>query len=115
LIEGKRTGDLYHYFDTRDDKAVGEPDARLPARTRHHDAQGPSHLAAQLQIIFGEGNCSFSGRMQGLLLQLKHEWDELERPIEEASAELQRIAKQDDACSRLMEISGIGPLVHARS
>jgi transposase len=73
--------------------------------------KGPSHLAAQLQIIFGGGNCSFSRRTQGLLLELKHEWDELERRIEEASAELQRIAKQDDACSRLMEIPGIGPLV----
>jgi transposase len=61
----------------------------------------PSHLASQLQIIFAAGNCSFSGRTQGLLLELKHEWDELER----------RIAKQDDACSRLMEIPGIGPLV----
>jgi transposase len=73
--------------------------------------KGPSHLATRLQIIFGEGSCSFSGRTQGLLLELKHEWDELERRIEEASAELQRIAKQDDACSRLMEIPGIGPLV----
>jgi len=73
--------------------------------------KGPSHLAAQLQIIFGQGNGFFSGRTQGLLLELKHEWDELERRIEEASAELQRIAKQDDACSRLMEIPGIGPLV----
>ena len=73
--------------------------------------KGPSHLASQLQIIFAAGNCSFSGRTQGLLLELKHEWDELERRIEEASAELQRIAKQDDACSRLMEIPGIGPLV----
>jgi transposase len=73
--------------------------------------KGPSHLASQLQIIFAAGNCSFSGRTQGLLLELKHEWDELERRIEEASAELQRIAKQDDACSRLMEIPGICPLV----
>jgi hypothetical protein len=73
--------------------------------------KGPCHLAAQLQIIFGEGHGSLSGRMQGLLLELKHEWDELERRIEEASAELQRIAKQDDACSRLMEIPGVGPLV----
>jgi transposase len=73
--------------------------------------KGPSHLAAQLKIVFGEVNCSFSGRTRGLLLELKHEWDELERRIEEASAELQRIAKQDDACSRLMEIPGTGPLV----
>src|SRR5476649_245076 len=47
--------------------------------------KGPSHLAAQLQIIFGEGNGSFSGRTRGLLLELKHEWDELERRIEEAN------------------------------
>jgi transposase len=73
--------------------------------------KGPCHLAAQLQITFGEGHCSFSERMQGLLLELKHEWDELERRIEEASAELQRIAREDDACSRLMEIPGVGPLV----
>jgi transposase len=73
--------------------------------------RGPSHLAAQLQIIFSEDNCSFSGRLRGLLLELKHEWDELEKRIEEASAELQRVARQDDACHRLMEIPGFGPLV----
>src|SRR5271168_3863655 len=30
--------------------------------------KGPSYLAAQLQIIFSDGSCSFSGRTQGLLL-----------------------------------------------
>jgi transposase len=30
-----------------------------------------SHLASHLLIIFGEGNCSFSGRTQRLLLELK--------------------------------------------
>ena len=73
--------------------------------------RGPSHLAAQLQIIFSEDECSFSGRLRGLLLELKHEWDELEKRIEEASAELQRVARRDDACHRLMEIPGFGPLV----
>ena len=63
--------------------------------------RGPSHLAAQLQIIFNEDSCSFSARLRGLLLELKHEWDELEKRIEEASAELQHIARQDDACHRL--------------
>ena len=37
--------------------------------------------------------------------------DELERKIEEASAELARIAKQDDGCHRLMEVPGFGPIV----
>jgi len=73
--------------------------------------RGPSHLAAQLQIIFSEDSNLFSGRLRGLLLELKHEWDELEKRIEETSAELQRVARQDDACHRLIEIPGFGPLV----
>jgi transposase len=73
--------------------------------------RGPSHLAAQLQIIFSEDSHLFSGRLRGLLLELKHEWNELEKRIEETSAELQRVARQDDACHRLIEIPGFGPLV----
>lgn len=60
--------------------------------------KGPSYLAAQLQIIFTDGDSSFSGRLLHLIRELKHEWDELERKIEEASAELARIAKEDDGC-----------------
>jgi hypothetical protein len=47
--------------------------------------KGPSRLAGQLQIIFGQGYSFFSARLQGLLLELKHEWDELGRRIEEGS------------------------------
>ena len=60
--------------------------------------KGPSYLVSQLQIIFSDGDASFSGRLLHLIRELKHEWDELERKIEEASAELARIAKQDDGC-----------------
>jgi len=42
---------------------------------------------------------------------LKHEWDERSARIDSANVELQRIAKQDDACHRLLEIRGFGPLV----
>ena len=57
--------------------------------------KGPSYLVTQLQVIFTEGDSSFSGRLLHLIRELKHEWDELERKIEEASAELARIAKKD--------------------
>ena len=40
--------------------------------------KGPSYLAAQLQIIFANGDSSFSGRLLHLMLELKHEWEELD-------------------------------------
>ena len=73
--------------------------------------KGPSYLVTQLQVIFTEGDSSFSGRLLHLIRELKHEWDELERKIAEASAELARIAKMDDGCHRLMEVPGFGPIV----
>lgn len=73
--------------------------------------KGPSYLVTQLQVIFTEGDSSFSGRLLHLIRELKREWDELERKIEEASAELARIAKKDDGCHRLMEVPGFGPIV----
>ena len=73
--------------------------------------KGPSHLTIALQIIFRDGDSSFSGRLLHLIIELKHEWDELERKIVEATAELARIAKQDDGCHRLMEIPGFGLIV----
>ena len=73
--------------------------------------KGPSYLMAQVQEILVGGGTFFSARLCGLLGELKQEWDELDRRIEETNAELQRIAKQDDACHRLMEVPGVGPLV----
>jgi transposase len=73
--------------------------------------KGPSYLVTQLQVIFTEGDSSFSGRLLHLIRELKHEWDELERKIGETSAELSRIAKMDDGCHRLMEVPGFGPIV----
>jgi transposase len=71
--------------------------------------KGPSHLETQLPRILEE--TVLSSRLKALILELRHEWDELDRRIETANVELQSIAKQDDACSRLMEIPGFGPLV----
>lgn len=67
-------------------------------------------LTTQLQTILEDANSLLSGRLRLLILELKHEWDELDKRIENSNAELQRIAKQDDACHRLMEIPGFGSL-----
>jgi transposase len=73
--------------------------------------KGPSHLTAGLQGLLEDADMPLSGRLRLLILELKHEWEELETRIEAANVELQRIAKQNDACHRLMEIPGFGPLV----
>jgi len=73
--------------------------------------KGPSHLMTQVQEILTNGGTLFSARLCGLLQELKQEWDGLDRRIEQSNAELQRIAKQDDTCHRLMEVPGVGPLV----
>ena len=73
--------------------------------------KGPSHLTTQLQSVLEDANSLLSVRLRLLILELKHEWDELEKRIENSNSELQRIAKNDDACHRLMEIPGFGPLV----
>jgi transposase len=73
--------------------------------------KGPSYLVTQVQEILAGGGTSFSARLCGLLRELRQEWDELDKRIEQTNAELQHISKQDDACHRVMEVPGIGPLV----
>jgi transposase len=73
--------------------------------------KGPSYLTTQLQVILEDAGLPLSHRLRSLILELKHEWDELDVRIEAVNAELQQVAKQDDACHRLMEIPGFGPLV----
>lgn len=73
--------------------------------------KGPCHLTAQLQAMLEDADTPLSGRLRSLILELKHDWDELAMRTEAANVELQRISKQDDACHRLMDIPGFGPLV----
>jgi len=73
--------------------------------------KGPSYLATQLHGMLEDPATPLSGRLRQLILELKHEWDELGTRIDSANAELQRLAKHDDACHRLMEIPRLGPLV----
>ena len=73
--------------------------------------KGPSHLTTRLQEILEDVDSPLSYRLRLLIHELKHEWDELDVRIEAVNTELQEIAKQDDACHRLMHIPGFGPLV----
>jgi len=73
--------------------------------------KGPSHLTARLNEVLEDAEMPLSTRLRLLILELKHEWEELETRIESINTQLQQIARQDDGCRRLMEIPGFGPLV----
>lgn len=73
--------------------------------------KGPSHLTTRLNEVLEDAETPLSVKLRLLILELKHEWEELETRIEAVSAQLQQIARQEDGCRRLMEIPGFGPLV----
>ena len=56
-------------------------------------------------------NESLTPRMRNLVAMLWSEWKDLELQIVEMNDEVERIASSDDACRRLRQIPGIGPLV----
>jgi transposase len=51
--------------------------------------KGPSHLTTRLKEILEDAETPLSGRLRLLILELKHEWDELEARIEAANEDLQ--------------------------
>ena len=73
--------------------------------------KGPSHLMTRLNEVLEDAQMPLSTKLRLLILELKHEWEELEVRIEGVNLQLQQIARQDDGCRRLMEIPGFGPLV----
>ena len=73
--------------------------------------KGPSHLMTRLKEVLEDAQMPLSTKLRLLILELKHEWEELEVRVEGVNLQLQQIARQDDGCRRLMEIPGFGPLV----
>ena len=73
--------------------------------------QGRRHLERQLPEILEDADNDLSARMRALLQGLRDEWKTLEVDIARVDEEIAQLATQDDACQRLTEIPGIGPLV----
>ena len=53
---------------------------------------------------------NLSPRMCRLLQQLRDEWRSLDQAIEEADQEVSTLAHEDEACRRLTQVPGIGPV-----
>ena len=74
-------------------------------------AKSPIRLKEALPEVLENVNENLTPRMRNLVAMLWNEWKDLELQIVEMNDEVERIASSDDACRRLRQIPGIGPLV----
>jgi transposase len=74
-------------------------------------AKKPSRLRAAIPEVLENVDENLTPRMRTVVAMLWSEWKDLELQIDEMNAEMERIASSDDACRRLRQIPGIGPLV----
>lgn len=74
-------------------------------------AKGPAQLRKHIVEVIEDADTNLSPRMRTLLDRLWVEWRQLDFDIEAAGQDIERIADEDEACKRLRQIPGIGPLV----
>jgi transposase len=72
--------------------------------------KGRSHLDAALPRILEDAELNLSGALRTLLSQLKLELDQMAMRIGEADAVLNKTARENADCQRLLAIPGLGPV-----
>src|ERR1700680_2668880 len=72
--------------------------------------KGRSHLDKQLPRIVEDAEWNLSASFRVLLSQLKLELEQLAGRIEQIDTVIQKTAKGNEACQRLTEIPGVGPV-----
>lgn len=72
--------------------------------------QGPSHVRSRLPGILDDRENGLSESMRLLLASLYEHIASLDARIATHTGQVQRIAKENDACRRLMDIPGVGPM-----
>jgi transposase len=78
-------------------------------------AKSPIRLREAMPEVLENIHENLTPRMRNLMAMLWSEWKDLELQIAEMNDEVERIASSDDACRRLRQIPGIGPLVATAS
>jgi len=73
--------------------------------------QGLRFLRAELPDILARRTDALSPRMLRIIEDLAGDWHRLDERIEDLSAEIEALARQDKACERLMTVPGIGPII----
>src|SRR6202162_2621700 len=72
--------------------------------------KGRSHLDEQLPRILEDAELNLSASFRVLLAQLKLELEQLAARIEQMDRVIQKTARENEACQRLTEIPGVGPV-----
>src|SRR5690242_9234125 len=73
--------------------------------------QGLRFLRAELPTILATRSDVLSPRMLRLIEDLAGDWRRLDERVEAISGEIEALARQDQACERLMTVPGIGPII----
>jgi transposase len=73
--------------------------------------QGIGFLRTELPTILATRTDALSPRMLCVIEELAGDWRRLDQRIDRLSGEIEALARQDQACSRLMTVSGIGPII----
>src|SRR6516162_10263821 len=73
--------------------------------------QGIGFLRTELPTILATRTDAQSPRMLRIIEELAGDWRRLDQRIDGLSGEIEALARQDQACSRLMTVPGIGPII----
>jgi transposase len=73
--------------------------------------QGRRFLRAALPDILGRETDLLSPRMVRMIAELSGDCRHLDQRIEDVTGEIEALAKEDEACQRLMTVPGIGPII----
>src|ERR1700687_1788240 len=73
--------------------------------------QGIGFLRTELPTILATRTDALSPRMVRVIAEVAGDWRPLDQRIDGLSGEIEALARQDQACSRLMTMPGIGPII----
>jgi hypothetical protein len=73
--------------------------------------QGIGFLRTELPTILATRTDALSPRTLRVIEEFAGDWRRLDQRIDGLSGEIEALARQDQACSRLMTVPGIGPII----
>jgi transposase len=76
----------------------------------HVIAKGPRQFDRALNELLADANLEISGRMRTLIIEMREEWQDLDRRIETLNAEFKEHIREHESARRLVTIPGIGVL-----